>query len=476
MKRGDTIGSVNYTSGSGTPSRVGVSSRPLPDGMVSNSRNPLASGVFSSTTSKVENVGGSVDDQNSYLGVYDFVKDYPQWLALLDANPYKGFQVPESFFDKLGLSNKHKDKFMAYQQSYREYNQQVLQQFLAWQNSLPSTQREQLVAAGYNPDTISPQQSNLSSDAPIINASPDKFASGNSGEELFQAVGAGLQVLSTCYTAGLNTALTVASVKTARSQVEKNEKDVESQGLINYKNAYDIAKSIRKDNPISVDMEAGDDITPSVKQSYPDAPPLVQSILDGFSSSRGFETAENIGEAESINSRTAVGNAVIDNGQLEDLLGKPETWKEMRSLYNEAVKQQTEYARDFYDVLDAMTSATAQNEFNAYSADYFGTVQGVAQGNLMNSYIQSSMLSLQAQKKAIDTKLKAMEIKHKLIDNLFDVATDESRSKFTRGAAQTALFGADILGDYFGVGNIPSTLAPPTSPAANTPLPQLPTR
>ena len=89
--------------------------------------------------------GYSTWETQSYKQVYDVVKDYPQWLSLLKANPYIGFTAPKSFWDNLGLSSKAKDKLAAYQQAYKEYNADVLAKFMAWKNSLPETQREQQI-------------------------------------------------------------------------------------------------------------------------------------------------------------------------------------------------------------------------------------------------------------------------------------------------------------------------------------------
>ena len=81
--------------------------------------------------------GESDSERDSYYNVFELVKDYPEWLAYLNANPYKGFNVPESLFDTLGLSNKAKDKMMALRSDYMAYNAQVLAEFMAWKNSLP---------------------------------------------------------------------------------------------------------------------------------------------------------------------------------------------------------------------------------------------------------------------------------------------------------------------------------------------------
>ena len=77
----------------------------------------------------------------SYQNAYELMKNYPEWVAMLNANPYQGFDIPESLFDKLALSNKAKDKMNALKQEYLNYNAQILANFLNWKNSLPETQR-----------------------------------------------------------------------------------------------------------------------------------------------------------------------------------------------------------------------------------------------------------------------------------------------------------------------------------------------
>ena len=63
--------------------------------------------------------GYSSQESESYLNAYMLMKDYPQWVALLNANPYKGLNVPDSLFDRLGLSNKQQDKMIALRRGAR---------------------------------------------------------------------------------------------------------------------------------------------------------------------------------------------------------------------------------------------------------------------------------------------------------------------------------------------------------------------
>ena len=96
--------------------------------------------VFSGPNGSKVAYSGASEDVESYRNVYEIIKNYPEWVALLNANPYTGFNIPESLFDKLGLSNKAKDKMNALRQEYMNYNAQILANFMNWKNSLPTTQ------------------------------------------------------------------------------------------------------------------------------------------------------------------------------------------------------------------------------------------------------------------------------------------------------------------------------------------------
>ena len=140
--------------------------------------------------------GESASERQAYSNAYNAMKDYPEWLALLDQNPYTGFMAPESFFDSLGLSNKAKDKLNSYRQAYKEYISDVLLKFMSWKNSLPATQRQQQVQAGYNPDSIDVQPSSLPSDAFDIKADPAAIESDSSGQQMLSVVGSVMSTMS----------------------------------------------------------------------------------------------------------------------------------------------------------------------------------------------------------------------------------------------------------------------------------------
>lgn len=149
-----------------------------------------------------DNSGESDTERDSYNNVYELVKDYPEWLAYLNANPYKGFNVPESLFDSLGLSNKAKDKMMALRSDYMAYNAQVLAEFMAWKNSLPSSQREQAVEAGYNADLIEVKPSSVQQMQPYKGTSME-MPSGSTAEDLSQVIG----TAASLFTSGSTVAL-----------------------------------------------------------------------------------------------------------------------------------------------------------------------------------------------------------------------------------------------------------------------------
>lgn len=177
--------------------------------------------------------GYSGHESESYLNAYLLMKDYPQWLALLNANPYKGLNVPESLFDRLGLSNKQQDKMTALRQEYMNYNAQILANFLNWKNSLPSTQREQLNEAGYASDLANVAASQLPSDIPI-GSNALAMPSGSTGEELMQVVGSAASLFSTGASIALGVMQTLSTIGVNDAQRENLKKAGQGFDLNNF--------------------------------------------------------------------------------------------------------------------------------------------------------------------------------------------------------------------------------------------------
>ena len=170
------------------------------------------SGFESSTDSRYTAsdsvVGSSASDLSAYEKAQALMSEYPDWLALLDQNPYTGFTAPESIWDALGLSNRAKDKLAAMRAAYRQYISDVVLKFMAWRNSLPSEQRKQQVEAGYNPDTIDVQPSAISDESIKPSSNPFDIASDSTGEQLMSTYNSVLSSIA----AGVNGASSLISL------------------------------------------------------------------------------------------------------------------------------------------------------------------------------------------------------------------------------------------------------------------------
>lgn len=392
--------------------------------------------------------GYSSSELQSYQQVYDAVKDYPQWLSLLKANPYAGFTAPQSFWDSLGLSSKAKDKLSAYQQAYKEYNADVLLKFMSWKNSLPETQREQQVAAGYNPDTIDVQPSSLSTDAPAINADPSAIESDSTAQQYMSMVGAALSTISAVISGGTSIAMTSAHLVAQGITNDKIKSDTEAQNLANFQKAYDIAKTIYAETSEPVKGKLGE-LKPSRKFALKSAPDAVNDMLNSFQNTRGFDTKVDESVAAATTAQTSVITADMDKEQTEVLYGDKETWQELRDLHAKASKLNLENTMAYLELYDPLLSAGAQNKYNTYMRDFYMTLNGVDSGESQNEYVKNLRASLEANKIAIQCKQKMVKIKAQIIDKLFDKAVNGNwfESKLAKGA----LTAADIASDYFGV-------------------------
>lgn len=392
--------------------------------------------------------GYSTWETQSYKQVYDVVKDYPQWLALLKANPYIGFTAPKSFWDNLGLSSKAKDKLAAYQQAYKEYNADVLAKFMSWKNSLPETQREQQVQAGYNPDTIDVQPSSLSSDAPAINADPTAIESDSTGQQYMAMVGAGLSLISAAISGGTSLAMTSANLVAQGITNNKIKSDTEAQNLANYQKAYDIAKIVYGESSEPVKAKPGE-LKPSRKFALENAPKSINDMLNSFQNTRGFETKVDESVAAATSAQTGIINADMDKVQSEVLYGDKETWQELRDLHAKASKLNLDNTMAYLELYDPLLSAGAQNKYNTYMRDFYMTLNGVNAGESQNDYVANLRKSLEANKVAIECKMKMVQVKANIVDKLFDKAVNGNMLESL--LAKGALTAADIASDYFGV-------------------------
>lgn len=386
-------------------------------------------------------VGESKEDVASYQNVYEIIKQYPEWVARLDANPYKGFDAPASLWDNLGLSNKQKDKMLAYQQAYREYNAEILRQFNEWYNSLPSSQREQYVEAGYNADLMNVQPSRMSEGAPQVNASPDEMESGSSAEQLFSSITSIMSLISGGVTAGLGA---MQSIK----QIRKLSTDTEAQDLANFSTAYGIAKTIYGDTAPKPESDDSS-ITPSFKLHLKDAPKKIQDIVDSFGDSRGFTTALNTAIKTESDSSSDVVESAMRNEQLEVLYGTPEVWKDLRMMYRQAQRLQYQNLTDYYGALDTALMARSANAQSQSSVDFFEHYDSSASADVTNKQNSAALQSLRYQKALIDSKLKMIGVRTKIIDSLFEAAQSEKKGKSI--AARSALLALDFGSEYLGM-------------------------
>ena len=450
------VGSAGTT---GTPNDMGSTYRSTPkEGQKTSDENMIDEDFGTS-------VGESKEDVASYQNVYEIIKQYPEWVARLDANPYKGFDAPASLWDNLGLSNKQKDKMLAYQQAYREYNAEILRQFNEWYNSLPSSQREQYVEAGYNADLMNVQPSKMSDGAPQVNASPDEMESGSSAEQLFSSITSIMSLISGGVTAGLGA---MQSIK----QIRKLSTDTEAQDLANFSTAYGIAKTIFGDTAPTPESDDSS-IAPSFKLQLKNAPKKIQDILDSFGNSRGFTTALNTAIKSESDSASDVVESAMRNEQVDVLYGTPEVWKDLRTMYRQAQRLQYKNLTDYYGSLDTALMARSANAQSQSSAEFFEQYDSSAAADVTNKQNSAALQSLRYQKALIDSKLKMIGVRTKIIDSLFEAAQSEKKGKSI--AARSALLALDFGSEYLGL--MPTPIVGGTtfgsSPAATPSVPSM---
>lgn len=416
--------------------------------------------------------GESDSERQAYSNAYEAMKDYPEWIALLDQNPYTGFMAPESFFDSLGLSNKAKDKLNAYRQSYKEYIADVLLKFMSWKNSLPETQRQQVVQAGYNPDTIDVQPSSLSADSFDVKADPSAIESDSTGQQLLSVVGSVMSTMSAVVTGGTAIAQTVSNLTAQQISNRSVRADVERKELENFKSSYEIAKTIYGETSEPVKSQPGE-IAPSTKFDLTNAPKSVSKILNDFQHTRGFATAQSKSVSESNQADTSVMSTEIEKEQTDVLYGNKDTWQNLKHLHADATRLNLENIDAYLELYDPLLSAKYQNSYNKYMKDFYSNLQGHTAAQSQNDLVNNLRKSLALNKKVIETKRKMVEIRSQMVDSLFQTAIDGNwwQSK----AAKAGLMALDFGGDYLGIGSPAATPissnagGAPTTPAVAIP-------
>ena len=299
--------------------------------------------------------GPSASPQNqSYQNAYELMKNYPEWVAMLNANPYQGFDIPESLFDKLGLSNKAKDKMNALKQEYLNYNAQILANFLNWKNSLPETQREQLNVAGYASDLANVQPSSVPTEIPQ-GSNALAMPSGSTGEELMQVIGTAASLFSSGASIALGVMQTVANIGLIDKQKENLGKVGEGLDLSNFESSLTAAKRIYSNlAPSLKNPKDANEIMAAVSIQYPDAPESVNKALKNYVNSREFQ--EGLLEAETgiQEQESAFHQSFMTNEDLKMLVGSPDYWLGIRKIANETYMKQVEKINDYLDTLDVV--------------------------------------------------------------------------------------------------------------------------
>ena len=422
---------------------------------VTDPNKPVYSDDFSSEYGDFGVASGESDsERQAYDNAYKAMKDYPEWLALLDQNPYTGFMAPESFFDSLGLSNKSKDKLNSYRQAYKEYIADVLLKFMSWKNSLPETQRQQVVQAGYNPDTIDVQPSSVSADSFDVKADPAAIESDSTGQQLLSVVGSVMSTMSAVVTGGTAIAQTVSNLTAQQISNRSVRADVERKELENFKNAYDIAKTIYGETSEPVVSKSGE-IKPSTKFDLKSAPKSVTDMLNDFQHSRGFATAQSKSVSESNQADTSVMSTEIEKEQTDILYGNKDTWQNLKQLHADATRLNLENIDAYLELYDPLLSAKYQNSYNKYMKDFYSNLQGYSAAQSQNDLVTNLRKSLELNKKVIETKRKMVEIRSQMVDSLFQTAIDGNWWQST--AAKAGLMALDFGGDYLGIGSPAAT-------------------
>lgn len=411
---------------------------------------PQSDGTFRGSYSPYEtstSLPSSADD--NYASIYELLKDYPQWLALLDANPYKGLHVPESLFDKIGLSNKAKDKMNALKQEYLNYNAQILANFLNWKNSLPESQREQLNEAGYASDLANVQPSSVPTEIPQ-GSNALAMPSGSTGEELMQVIGTAASLFTSGASIALGVMQTVANIGLINKQKENIGKVGEGLDLSNFNSSLDAAKRIYSNlAPTLKKPNDPDEIMAAVSLQYPDAPESVNKALKNYVNSREFQQGILQAETGIQSQESAFHQSFMTNEDLKMLVGSPEYWLGIRKIANETYLKQVEKIKDYLDTLDVVTQVRSSNAYYDYISQYYTelTSLGVpslsAQVALMQN--RAALSTYDMQRSFAERNKSMLEIKNREMQEYFDKLTSVDTSAWTKWWAAFQLTNSSFL-------------------------------
>lgn len=393
--------------------------------------------------------GYSGQESESYLNAYMLMKDYPQWIALLNANPYKGLNVPDSLFDRLGLSNKQQDKMIALRQEYMNYNAQILANFMNWKNSLPSTQREQLTEAGYAADLSNVGQSSLPSEIPI-GSNALAMPSGSTGEELMQVVGTAASLFSTGASIALGVMQTLSNIGVNDAQRENLKIAGQGLDLNNFTSSLDAAKRIYSNlAPRLEKPKDPNEIMASFSLQYPDAPESVNKALKNYVNSREFQEGLIEADTKILDKESAFNQSYMTNEDLKVLVGSPEYWLGIRKISNEVYLEQVRKLDDYLDTLDTVTMARSQNAYMDYIMQYYDelTQLGVP-GLSAHSAVaenKAALATYDMQRSLAERNRSILEVQNKRMGEYFDVMEDPDSSEWKKFWAASFLVGNSFL-------------------------------
>lgn len=393
--------------------------------------------------------GFSGQESESYLNAYMLMKDFPQWVALLNANPYKGLNVPDSLFDRLGLSNKQQDKMIALRQEYMNYNAQILANFLNWKNSLPSTQREQLSEAGYAADLANVEPSSLPSDIPT-GSNALAMPSGSTGEELMQVVGSAASLFSTGASIALGVMQTLSTIGVNDAQRENLKKAGQGLDLNNFTSSLDAAKRIYSNlAPRLEKPKDPNEIMASFSLQYPDAPESVNKALKNYVNSREFQEGLIEADTKILDKESAFNQSYMTNEDLKVLVGSPEYWLGIRKISNEVYMEQVRKLDDYLDTLDTVTTARSQNVYMDYIMQYYDelTQLGVPGLSAQTAISQNkaALATYEMQRSLAQRNRSILEVQNQRMGEYFDVMIDPDANEWKKFWAGSFLVGNSFL-------------------------------
>ena len=393
--------------------------------------------------------GYSGQEAESYLNAYMMMKDYPQWVALLNANPYKGLNVPDSLFDRLGLSNKQQDKMIALRQEYMNYNAQILANFMNWKNSLPSTQREQLTEAGYAADLANVEPSSLPSDIPI-GSNALAMPSGSTAEELMQVVGSAASLFSTGASIALGVMQTLSTIGVNDAQRENLKKAGQGLDLNNFTSSLDAAKRIYSNlAPRLEKPKDPNEIMASFSLQYPDAPESVNKALKNYVNSREFQEGLIEADTKILDKESAFNQSYMTNEDLKVLVGSPEYWLGIRKISNKVYMDQVKKLDDYLDTLDTVTFARSQNAYMDYIMQYYDELTSLGVPGLSAqaavSQNKAAISTYQMQKSFAERNRSVLETQNKRMQEYFDVLESDKASEWNKFWAASFLLSNSFL-------------------------------